>query len=148
MSGADCSGGLCTSNTCVPVKLSRTTWILTASSNQGQISYAIDGDPTTRWNTGLNQVPGMWFKIDMQQPQLFFSVVLDAQNFPTDGPVLFDVYLSNDGNFSMPTKAGLPGSPVTTIDFGGEQLVRYIYIVLRGSTNSTWWSIDEVNAFR
>ncbi|HEX3850841.1 MAG TPA: hypothetical protein VHW01_07725 [Polyangiaceae bacterium] len=41
---------------------------------------------------------------------VFFSLVLDAQNDPTDGPVLFDVYLSNDGNFSTPTEVGLQGS--------------------------------------
>jgi hypothetical protein len=153
MSAADCGSGLCKSNTCVPasptgLKLSRTAWILTASSNQGQITYAIDGDPTSRWNTGLNQAPGMWFKIDMQQPQIFFSVVLDAKNNPTDGPLLFDVYLSNDGNFSTPTKMGLQGSPLTTIDFGSAQLARYIYIILRGTQNSSWWSIDEVNVFQ
>jgi hypothetical protein len=152
-SGGDCSSGLCKSATCVPaspsgVRLSRAAWSLSASLNQGQISYAIDGDPKSRWNTGQFQMPGMWFKIDMKQPQLFFSVVLDAQNDPTDGPILFDVYLSNDGNFPMPTKVGLQGAPLTTIDFGSAQLARYVYIVLRGSKNGNWWSIDEVNAFR
>jgi hypothetical protein len=151
--GGDCSSGLCKARVCVPaspsgVKLSRTSWTVTASSDQKEVSYAIDGDPQSRWNTGLFQVPGMWFKIDMQQPQLFFSVVLDTQNAPTDGPVVFDVYLSNDGNFSMPTKVGLQGSALTTIDFGSAQLVRYVYIVLRGSKSGCWWSIYEVNAFR
>jgi hypothetical protein len=152
--GGDCSSGLCKSGVCVPtspsgVKLSRTGWTVTASSAaQNDVPFAIDGNPQTRWTTGLYQAPGMWFKIDMQQPRLFFTVVLDAQNEPPDAPVLFDVYLSNDGNFSMPTKVGQQGAPLTTIDFGGAQLVRYVYIVLRGSKSGNWWSIDEVNAFR
>jgi len=130
--------------------LSRSGWSVTASSTDqpGHLSYALDGNPQSRWSTGLYQAPGMWFKIDMQRPQLFFSVVLDAQNDPADSPVLFDVYLSNDGNFSVPTKVGLQGSALTTIDFGSAQLVRYVYIVVRGSKSCCWWSIDEVNAFR
>jgi hypothetical protein len=130
--------------------LSRSGWSVTASSTDqpGHLSYALDGNPQSRWSTGLYQAPGMWFKIDMQRPQLFFSVVLDAQNDPNDGPVLFDVYLSNDGNFSVPTKVGLQGSALTIIDFGSAQIVRYVYIVVRGSKGCCWWSIDEVNAFR
>jgi hypothetical protein len=121
---------------------------VSASTNPKDVSDAIDGDPGTRWSTGVDQAPGMWFKIDMQQPQLFFSVVLDAQNDPTDGPVLFDVYLSNDGKFNTLSKVGLQGTALTTVDFGSAQLVRYVYILLRGSKTGIWWSIDEVNAFR
>ena len=118
---------------------SRTGWTVTASSSdQNDLPSAIDGDPHTRWTTGLFQAPGIWFKIDMQQPQLFFSVVLDARNEPPDAPVLFDVYLSNDGNFSTPTKVGQQGAGLTTVDFDSAQLV---------SKGCCWWSIDEVNAF-
>lgn len=153
--GGDCSSGLCKSGVCVPTspsgaRLSRAGWTVTVSSSDMNCPppSAIDGDAQTRWSTGQYQAPGMWFKIDMQQPRLFFSLVLDAQNDPTDGPALFDVYLSNDGTFSAPTKVGLQGSALTKIDFGSAQLVRYIYLVLRGSKSGCWWSIDEVNAFR
>lgn len=73
---------------------------------------------------------------------------VNTRNDPTDAPVLFDVYLSNDGNFSTPTKVGLQRAAVTTIDFGSAQLARYVYMVLRGSKGCCWWSIDEVNAYR
>ncbi len=154
-SGSDCASALCKDGQCVPAsasgaKVSRAGWVVTASSSdQNDLLNAIDGDPTTRWTTGLFQAPGMWFKIDMQQPQLFFSVVLDARNDATDAPVLFDAYLSNDDNtFTTPTLVGLRGSALTTIDFGGAQLARYVYLELQGSSPIHWWSIDELNVFQ
>jgi hypothetical protein len=39
------------------------------------------------------------------------------------------------------------GSGLTTIDFGGAQLVRYVYFRLSG-TRGSWWSIDELNVVR
>jgi hypothetical protein len=155
-SGSDCASALCKGGQCVPAtasgaKLSRAGWVVTASSSDmnGQPSFAIDGKLQTRWASGQFQMPGIWLKLDMQQPQLFFSVVLDATNDPTDAPVLFDVYLSNDDNmFTTPTLVGLRGSALTTIDFGGAQLVRYVYIKLQGSSPDHWWSVDELNVFQ
>ena len=152
--GADCHSGLCKSDVCVPgspngAMLSRKGWVVTASDSDmnSPPSGAIDGDPDTRWSSGTNQGPGIWFKLDMQQPQLFFSVVLDAHLEPSDAPVIFDVFLSNDGNFGSPTEVGLRGTDITTVDFGSAQLVRYVYFRLSG-VKSKWWSIHELNAFQ
>jgi hypothetical protein len=155
-SGSDCASALCKDGQCVPAtasgaELSRAGWTVAASSADVncQPSFAIDGDLQTRWSSGQYQMPGIWFKLDMQQPQLFFSVVLDARNEATDAPVLFDVYLSNDDNmFTTPTLVGQRGSALTTIDFGSAQLARYVYFELQGSSPTHWWSIDELNVFQ
>ncbi|HEY1533710.1 MAG TPA: discoidin domain-containing protein [Polyangiaceae bacterium] len=153
--GQDCDSGLCKSDVCVPAspsgaKLSRNGWVVSASSSDmnGPPSNAIDGDPSSRWSSGIEQAPGIWFKLDMQQPQLFFSIVLDTRFDPNDAPVMFDVFLSNDDKFRSPTKSGLQGAPLTTVDFGSAQLVRYVYFRLRGTKAATWWSIHELNAYR
>jgi len=155
-SGSDCASALCKDGQCVPAtpsgtRLSRLGWVVTASSADmnGQPSLAIDGKLQTRWSSGVYQTPGIWLKLDMQRPQLFFSVVLDATNDTTDAPVLFDVYLANEDNtFTTPTLVGLRGNALTTIDFGGAQLARYVYLKLQGSSPIHWWSIDELNVFQ
>ncbi len=154
-SGEDCGSGLCKSDVCVPAspsgaRLSRKGWVVSASNSDmnGPPGNATDGDPNSRWSSGTSQAPGIWFKLDMQQPQLFFTMVLDTQLDPNDAPVMFDVFLSNDGNFRFPTKVGLQGTPITTVDFGSAQLVRYVYFRLRGTKDGTWWSIHELNAYR
>jgi len=153
-SGADCASGLCKSDVCVPAspsgaQLNRKGWVATASNSDvdSPPGHAIDGNSSSYWSTGTSQTPSIWFKLDMQQPQLFFSIVLDTRLTPGDAPMMFDVYLSNDGNFGSPTKSGLRGTDITTIDFGSAQLVRYVYFRLRGSTGN-WWTIHELNAYQ
>lgn len=148
----DCDSGACKSGTCVPsietgMVLSRVGWQATASSstNSGPPAQALDGDPDTRWTSNKEQVEGMWFTVDMRQPQAFFQITLDAHSV-YDGPALFDVYLSNDGQYGAAVKTRLIGSDVTTIHFDSAQYARYLHFVLDGKgVDGKWWSIYELN---
>jgi hypothetical protein len=149
-SGADCATGVCTHGYCVPTSptggmLATRTWSATASDsfNANSAGLALDGNNATRWTTGMPQVPGMWFEVDMLQPQIFFGVDLDTQDTPGDAPALFDVYFSMDGTFSTAAMKSIAGTALTQVTFTNAQVARYIKLVLTNNT-SAWWSIREL----
>ena len=45
-------------------ELSRDAWTCTASNTPEATALAIDGDAATRWSTGGQQVPGMWYQVE------------------------------------------------------------------------------------
>ena len=154
--GADCASATCTQNYCVPSApsggaLAMTNWTATASdtfSTAGPGS-AIDSKGTTRWSSGTEQYPGMWFAFDMKQNQFIFGIDLDTQDQASDAPALLDVYLSTDGNFSTPilksVTSGADG--LTHISFGKALVARYVKLVLTKGKSPSWWGIEELSVF-
>jgi hypothetical protein len=148
--GADCASGACQSNLCVPaspsgVVLPRDGFSAKASDtypddNPNEVLDSVGG----RWTSGTQQYDGMWFEVDMGQVHTLFSVVLLCDEQPDDVPGKFDFYLSIDGEYGEPTRAGLFGKPVTEISFDSAQVARYVKIVLR-QEKSRWLSINEIN---
>jgi len=153
--GTDCASSACTQNTCVPSKpagsvLLRSGWIATAtaSSSTTKPGDALDGDRSTRWNSGTGQAIGMFYEIDMLKSQIFFGMTLDIADTPGDGANQFDVYLSNDGTFTTPAltaQASDPTTGIATVTFPSAQIARYIKLVLTGNKASNWWAIQELN---
>jgi hypothetical protein len=149
----DCASGICNQSYCVPAaptggSLVMSGWIATASDTFGNstTSSAIDTKTSTRWSSGTDQAPGMWFEVDMLKPQIFWSLTLDSADSPADGPQLFDVYLSTDGTFGAPALQSIPGGATGTCQatFKSAQVARYIKLMLT-STKTTWWSIRELS---
>ena len=161
-SGLDCASGVCTQSDCVPAapsggSLDTTGWVATASNTYGgdapttalSLASAIDGSNNTRWSSGYPQYSGMYFQIDMKQPQYFFGVTMDTQDQADDFPDLYDVYLSNDGvftNASIPVIKSATGSALAQLPFPGTQalVARFIRIVVTASKPSKWWGIREL----
>jgi sialate O-acetylesterase len=128
--------------------LSREGWIFSASSapSWNLPSAAGDGDPSTRWSTGVGQASGQWFQADMGTANVVWQIVLDATGSPGDFPRGYQVNLSNDGvNWGTPVASGMGASAVTTINFPA-QSTRYIRVTQTGS-DSGWWSIHEFLAY-
>ena len=149
----DCASGICKQTYCVPSAptggvLVTAGWVATASDtwSGSTTASAIDAVNTTRWTTGANQAPGMWFEVDMQKLQIFWSVTLDTTDHVSDTPQLFDVYLSTDGTFTTPALQSIPGGTTgtTQVAFGSAQVARYVKLVLSDSKANTWWSIREL----
>jgi hypothetical protein len=147
---------LCNGEFCLPAKetgkqIGPSGWSATASQESAMCAAAFDGSTYWRWSTGINQQPGMWFTLDLGSPQIFFTIVLRAYDTsfmePNDGPALFDVYESNDGNFSAPVKQNLPGGATTTIHFDSAQRARYVQLKL-DAVKDKWWSINELAMFQ
>jgi hypothetical protein len=150
----DCASTLCKQAYCVPATatggvLVMTTWIATASDAFGKSSSAqagIDNNSGSSWGSGTNQYAGMWYEIDMNSPQIFFSVTLDSQDQPANAPILFDVYLSLDGTFTTPAVKSIAGDAtkgLTHVAFSSAQVARYVKLVLTNS-KPNWWGIREL----
>lgn len=149
--GDDCATGSCSYDVCVPSAatgqaLSPLNWIASASNTFGSSDpkYAIDGIKNTDWTTGALQQPGMWFTIDMQSKQVFFSIEIDCTNTRDDSPAAVNVSFSNDGSFSdPPVKENVKGEDQMVFTFSKAQVARYIRISLAQGAEH-WWRLDEL----
>jgi endo-1,3(4)-beta-glucanase len=125
-------------------KLDSKGWSLTGTNNTGDLKFAIDGDPKTRWSTNQKQQPGQYFQIDMLKKQRFSKIVLSTEGSPNDYARGFILYTSNDGLNWQTVWPGYSNNPVTTITLPKPSEARYIRIEQRGSDNFYWWSIHEL----
>jgi hypothetical protein len=126
--------------------LPRTGWIASASSTCGSDvpARALDGNTTTRWSSGVPQVNGQWFQVDMLTPQTFTQVSVDTSGSSSDYPRGFQIYVSNDGStWGQPVASGVGTSAIVKATFPF-QVARYLRVVQTGSASS-WWSIHELN---
>ena len=125
--------------------LDRTGWTATASvTGTGySASNALDGDNTAVWTTGTNQASGQYLQIDMQRPQSFNEVDLDAAAYTTDYPAGYQILVSNDATTWTDVATGTASAPLTPIVFT-PQVARYIRVVQTGSA-SHWWTVAEIN---
>jgi beta-glucosidase len=128
--------------------LPRTGWTASAnpSSTTDVPAHMLDGDPTTRWTTGVGQAAGQTVTVDMGAPKTFDQLTLDAAASTGDYPRGYQVQVSTDGtNWSAPIAGGTGGMALLTIGFPA-QTARYVRVVQTG-TNSLWWSIAEFTAY-
>lgn len=131
----------------VPYPLSnRALWKLTASHNSKAVGNAVDGEITTRYDSGGSQNPGMWFQIELPESLAISGLILDTTGSNGDYPVGYTVHLSKDGqDWGKPLAKGgkKQGKTRMTIDFP-EQQTRFIKITQTGA-KSSFWSIHEVD---
>lgn len=125
--------------------INRSGWIASASSNGDSPQNALDGSPNTRWTTGTAQTAGQWFEVDMQSPQSFDRITIDAGPSTGDYPAGFQVQVSNDNQNWTTAASGSGGGQLTDIAFSA-QTARYIKINQTGSKGN-WWSIAELNVY-
>ncbi len=131
------------------VALSRTGWTVSASNNSGSANVAIDGDLTTRWDTGTNQTNGLWYEINLGGTRKFSQITFDVTNNSSDYPGAYAVYVSSDGvSWGSAVTTGTGSSAVVTMSFT-QQTAQYIKVQLTASDTNTshWWSVDEVNVY-
>jgi glucosylceramidase len=135
------------------VALNRSGWSASASSTPSDscctgdvAANALDGNSSTRWSTGLAQVSGQWFQVDMEAARSFNGIALDAGSSTGDYPRGYQVFVSNDGsNWGSAIASGSGSGQLVTITFS-LQSARYIKIVQTGSVGN-WWSIQELNVY-
>ena len=127
------------------VPLNRDSWVLSASSNESDVSLAIDGDTATRWTTHAAQSNDDWLEIDLGKNVLFNRVILDSDQSAGDYPRSFRVFVSNDGvDWGSAVAVGEGSESTTQIDIVGVN-TRFLRIEQNGSTDRLWWSIHEIN---
>ncbi|SDD40202.1 Fibronectin type III domain-containing protein [Paenibacillus sp. UNCCL117] len=126
-----------------PYKLERTGWTASASHQPAKAANAVDGKPSTRWDTGVHQVSGQWFQLDLGGLRTFNGLEADTAGSAYDYPRSYEVYVSADGvNWGTPAAAGA-GKALLTVRFPA-QTARYVKLVQTGAAGN-FWSIHELN---
>ncbi len=126
--------------------LSRRGWVAADASQKDAVARALDGDFSSRWDSGGSQVPGQSIAIDMQTPQTFSRVAMLSTASTDDSPAAFEVYVSNDGqNWGKPIASGHSAGQLATVAFP-KVSARYLKIVQTGRSGS-WWGINELNLY-
>jgi hypothetical protein len=131
--------------------LSRTGWVLTASSTDpaSPLSQAIDGNVNTRWSNGKGQAPGQWIQIDLgANPGAYDDITLDSSGQGNDWGRSISIATSPDGTtWTDLTVTGTPQAGVSALTYNCSTN-RYIKITQQSTTPSNWWSIGEINVLR
>lgn len=152
----DCASGACNDEgRCVPASatgqsLPSKGWIASASatfSGDTQPFRAIDGDTGTHWTSGVGQLPGQWFQVDMLGPVSFFRIdLICASN--GDYPRSIRVLTSEDGQTFTPITGAVGGEQHLHLDFGGARIARYIKLETQQDAGGLWWRIDEMRVLK
>ena len=127
----------------IEMNLPRDAWVLSGNTNANNLFKAVDGDVTTRWDSGPQQ-PGQFIQVDMGTTYTIHSVVLDQATSAGDSPVGYEVYVGTDANnLGSPVAVGVGTRDKTVIDFDPVE-ARFVKIVQTGSRGS-YWSVHELN---
>jgi hypothetical protein len=143
VSGSDCTAAV--SGTV----LGRSHWVASTnapSSSSNSPGNALDGNLATRFSTNKDQVPGLYFQVDLGSAQSFDEIALSVPNSVTDYARGYQVQVSNDGT-NWVTVANCSGTSASEIVSFPTQTARYVKVVLTASSSSYWWSIDELNLY-
>ena len=117
----------------------------TASLNNDVANRAMDGELSSRWDTGRPMKPGDWFVLDLGVESTIKGLTLDTRNSSNDYPRGYEVYVSFDGgSWGKPVITGKGTNPVTEIKFGKPVRTRFVKILQTGSSDSWHWSIHEL----
>lgn len=123
------------------------SWVLSASHNSQKCRQAIDGNPNSRWDTGITQRPGMWFAFDMGAAREITSIVLDCQGSAFDYPRRYSVEVSDDGtSWSEPIVQGQSNHPMLDIMLPGTK-TRHVRISQHGFAEGKFWSIHKLEVY-
>jgi mono/diheme cytochrome c family protein/glucose/arabinose dehydrogenase len=126
----------------------RTNWVVTASHNVKEAYRAIDGKIETRFTTGIEQVPGMWFQVQLPEPTVISGLLLDASSSNRDYPKAFKVDLSEDGeHWGKSVATGHGNSRTTEVTFPPAK-AKYIRITQTSKSKGIFWSIHELQVYR
>lgn len=123
----------------------RNDWKLTASHNPGNLNLALDGNPSTRWDSATPQVPGMWFQIQLPTPTALSAIELDTTGSAGDSPQDYQVAGSLDGQSWQPLAQGKGTHALTTIPIKSTARFTHLRITQNGTKPGKFWSIHELH---
>lgn len=136
-------------NTSLPHRLAnRNQWKLTASHGSATAALAIDADLSTRYSTGTQEKPGMWFQIELPEETTITGIELNAGSSVHDFPRGYKVELSNDGQtWGQPVAAGHGTTWMTDISFAPAK-TKFIRITQTGRSQHWFWSIHDLEILK
>lgn len=111
-----------------------------ANENQWSQGFAVDGDVSTRWDSGISQRQGISYQIDLKEKILLGGITLDPGAYIDDYPRRIIVYGSQDGMSWNPIELKEEDRSCYLLE---PTEVRYIKVELQ--EESSWnWSICEI----
>ena len=124
----------------------RTSWKLSSSHKAKELIRAVDGDITTRWDTGKPQVPDMWVQIELPESTVVSGLILDTGKSAGDYPRLYEIATSADGvTWGQPVIQGKGEASTVDYPIADPTAVKFLRIRQMGSTTGTFWSIYELD---
>lgn len=142
--------------------IARDGWTASASNNSPAALFALDGANSfgSSWNTGGPQSIGMWFMVDMKQPNAVSEIVMrnTVSSFFARHPEEFEVSVSLDGvNWQQVAASVGNASGANSVAFP-LVLARYIRVTITGTGPEPqdpsippapmhWWWISEFEAY-
>jgi len=117
----------------------------TSSSAGDAPQNAINGSGG-RYSSDADQVPGMYWQVNMGSVQTFNQVILNSGSNTGDYARGYDVEVSNDGTKFTPVWSTTGTSSPETATFS-QQSAQYIRILLTASAASNWWSMTSFTAY-
>ena len=152
---ADCQSGACSELRCVPktpsgAALPPSGWRASASASFNQETFpdrALDGSQSTHWTSGVGQLPGMWFELDMLALRPFFAIELICSS-NHDYPRSIRALVYDDGGTFTPVTGTIAGTKALRFDFPTARVARYIKLELEQDTGGLWWRIDELRVLQ
>lgn len=129
------------------VPLDRTGWKVSDNLNMSEkkLSYMIDGDLSTRWDSGKNMTSGEMVQIDMGSSHSLEAIEMDTSKSPYDYPRIYNIYVSEDGQNWQQITSGRGRKDVSMYPFA-QTRGRYVRIVQTG-TGGNFWSIHELQIY-
>ena len=126
----------------------RNQWKVTASHHPQVAPLAINGNLQTRYDTGAEQTPGMWFEVELPRETAVTGLELNAGDSTRDYPRGYKVNLSEDGQtWGASVATGRGAGPVTEIAFSPAK-AKYIRITQTGTAPGLFWSIHELQILK
>jgi F5/8 type C domain len=118
-------------------------WKATASKSGAMDppDEAIDGDGSTRWSTGVDQVGGEVFNLDIGTAVAASQIWLDGGN--ADYPAAYKLEVSTNGTAYMQVATGAGATGMITKIVFPTQMVRYFRITQTGTLDK-YWSIYAI----
>lgn len=125
--------------------LNRDAWTASNSSSVSgdNLTYILDGDESTKWNSGTAQVAtaGQAVTIDCKKKVVFDKISLKAGSVAAEAPSYYRISVSTDGLTWSEVANGSGTTAVIDVYLGATE-ARYIKILQKGNSSSTW-SIAE-----
>jgi hypothetical protein len=103
-----------------------------------ELAKAYDGDPTTRWTSGVPMRPWFYIAIHFESPRKVRAVVLDAKGSPKDYPRGFVAEVSRGGEGVREVVRGgkkATRDGVTRIDLDPTEAVDSVLITLTAAAS-------------
>jgi hypothetical protein len=128
-----------------PERLDQRRLRATASrGDEASAARALDGDPSTRWDTGRPQNGTEWFRVDLPSDTVVSEIRLESRIGPMDHPRLLLVWVSMDGR-SFERVAASPGEGTTSqVRIDPPLQCRSLLLEQKGTDPVYWWAIDEL----